>query len=63
MQSKLIQLTQRLDAAEQAAKHHSELHTQLLQIKADNTALQSDLKHFMEHTSTCSLHLSHKAQG
>ena len=63
MQSKLVQLTQRLDAAEQAAKHHSELHSQLLQIKADKTALQSDLKQFMEHTSTCSRHFGHKSQG
>ena len=51
LESKLDELTQRLNAAEEASKHHCELHTQLQQLKQDKTALQSDLKHFMQHTS------------
>ncbi len=52
LEVKLSELTQRLSNAEQAAAHHSQLHSQLQQLKADKTALQSDLQQFMQHTSS-----------
>ena len=52
LEVKLSELSQRLGNAEQAAAHHSQLHSQLQQLKADKTALQSDLQHFMQHTSS-----------
>ena len=52
LEVKLSELTQRLTNAEQAAAHHSQLHSQLQQLKADKTALQSDLQQFMQHTSS-----------
>ena len=52
LEVKLSELTQRLSNAEQAATHHSQLHRQLQELKADKTALQSDLQQFMHHTSS-----------
>ncbi len=52
LEIKLSELTQRLSNAEQAAAHHSQLHSQVQQLKADKTALQSDLHQFMQHTSS-----------
>ena len=52
LEVKLSELTHRLTNAEQAAAHHSQLHNQLQQLKADKTALQSDLQQFMQHTSS-----------
>ncbi|DBA75846.1 TPA: hypothetical protein ACH3X1_010248 [Trebouxia sp. C0004] len=52
LEVKLSELTQRLRNAEQAATQHSQLHSQLQQLKADKTALQSDLQQFMQHTSS-----------
>ena len=52
LETKLSELTDRLSAAEQAAGHSSEIHSQLLQLKEDKVALQADLKHFMQHTSS-----------
>ena len=52
LEVKLSELTQRLTNAEQAAVHHSQLHSHLQQLKADKTALQSDLQQFMQHTSS-----------
>ncbi len=52
LEVKLSERTQRLSNAEQAAAHHSQLHGQLQQLKADKTALQSDLQQFMQHTSS-----------
>ena len=52
LEVKLSELTQRLTNAEQAAVHHGQLHNQLQQLKADKTALQSDLQQFMQHTSS-----------
>lgn len=52
LETKLSELTNRLSAAEQAAGHSSEIHSQLLQLKEDKAALQADLKQFMHHTSS-----------
>ena len=52
LEAKLTELTHRLSAAEQAAGHHSEIKEQLLQLKEDKSALQDDLKQFMQHTSS-----------
>ena len=52
LETKLSELTHRLSAAELAAGHSSEIHSQLLQLKEDKAALQADLKQFMQHTSS-----------
>lgn len=52
LETRLSELTHRLSAAEQAAGHSVEIHSQLLQLKADKAALQADLKQFMQHTSS-----------
>lgn len=52
LEGKLGELTRRLTTAEQAAGHQTQLHSQLQQVKADKAALQSELKQFMQHTSS-----------
>ena len=52
LEATLSELTLRLAAAEEAAGHHSEIQSQLMQLKSDKTALQDDLKQFMQHTSS-----------
>lgn len=52
LEGKLSELTRRLTTAEQAAGHHTQLHSQLQQLKADKASLESELKQFMQHTSS-----------
>ena len=52
LEAKLSELTYRLSVAEQAAGHHSQIQSQLTQLKGDKAALQEDLKQFMQHTSS-----------
>ena len=52
LDTKMSELTHRLRAAEQAAGHSSEIHSQLLQLQEDKATLQAELKQFMQHTSS-----------